>query len=223
VKQDPEGVTVAKLLEVPEVRNGDVLEIGCGDGRITAGLAPCVKRLLAVDPDEKSLEKAASRLPGVELRRGSGERLDVADRSFHAAIFTLSLHHQSPRKAMEEAARVVKDDGVVLVLEPVAESEIERICRPLNDERHALLAALYAVLESSWKVRHKEVFPVRWVFRDRRELIQWVLEYYGKPFDEETARRIVEPVRWKAEDRPLVVEDRLLLFALSHTGWKSRE
>jgi SAM-dependent methyltransferase len=222
MKQDPDGVTVCKLLKVPGLRDREVLEIGCGDGRITAGLVTQVKRMVAVDPDAEALEKARSRIPRAGFQKVSGEQLDLPDSSFDAVLFTLSLHHQNPRKALREAARVTKDSGTILVLEPVAGSEIERICRPLEDERQALLVSLYALMEGPWKIRQKEFFDVQWVFEDQRELVRWVFEYYGRPFQEEPASRIIEVLGEKSGNQPLVIEDRLLLVALSQ-GSRIRE
>ena len=172
MKHDPDGITLSHLLKVQGVRDREVLEIGCGDGRITVGLAPRVKRLVAVDPDTEALLKARARVPRAEFQRGSGEALAFPDCSFDAVLFTLSLHHQNPWKALRKAARVIKENGTILVLEPVVGTEIERLCRPLEDERCALLDSFYAVLEGPWTIRQKAFFDVQWVFEDREELLR---------------------------------------------------
>jgi SAM-dependent methyltransferase len=215
MKHDPDGVTLSHLLKVPGVKDREVLEIGCGDGRITRGLVPHVKRLVAVDPDAEALEKARVRIPRAEFHQGSGEALAFPDRSFDAVLFTMSLHHQHAEKALSNAARVIRENGTILVLEPVVGTDIERVCRPLDDERYALLASLYAVLEGSWTIRRKVFFDVRWVFEDRDELIQWVFDYYGAPAREEQASLMNGILGEKAGNRPLVVGDRLMLLALA--------
>jgi predicted RNA methylase len=40
-----------------------VLELGCGDGRLTFQLAPAARSLVAVDPDETRLTAARAALP----------------------------------------------------------------------------------------------------------------------------------------------------------------
>ncbi|MFW6114782.1 MAG: class I SAM-dependent methyltransferase [Thermodesulfobacteriota bacterium] len=218
MKQDPENVTITQLLKVPGLRGGNVLEIGCGDGRITSELSSHVNRLVGLDPDPEALEKARSRVPGAEFQTGSGEQLRFPERCFDAVLFTLSLHHQDPRAALRKAAEVIRDNGRILVLEPVAGSEVERVCRPLNDERHAYLDSLYVLLEGPWTIQCMEFFGVRWIFENQRELIEWVFAYYRKPFHEKLAARIIKPLGKKRANRPLFIEDRLMLVVLKKPG-----
>ena len=215
MKHDPDGITLSHILKVPGVKHGEVLEVGCGDGRITVGLAPHVRKLVAVDPDAEALKKARLRVPGVEFQGGSGEALAFPDRSFDAVLFTMSLHHQNGEKALKNASRVIRENGTILVLEPMVGTEIERLCRPLEDERQALLASLYAVLDGPWTIRKKAFFDVRWVFEDRDELIHWVFDYYGKPIQEEPASLMTGILGEKAGNRPLYIGDRLILLALA--------
>jgi 16S rRNA A1518/A1519 N6-dimethyltransferase RsmA/KsgA/DIM1 with predicted DNA glycosylase/AP lyase activity len=70
-----------------------VLEIGCGDGRLTRRYASRVARVLAIDPDESLVR--AFRDGGVdsnvEVRATSFDRLDLPEQSMDAAVFAWSL------------------------------------------------------------------------------------------------------------------------------------
>lgn len=48
---DPEGRETEALRHLVKLRGKDVLEIGCGDGRVTRRLAPEAASVLGVDPD----------------------------------------------------------------------------------------------------------------------------------------------------------------------------
>ena len=96
-----------KLKEFGVFDGSRLLEIGCGDGRITAQLAGKATCLVAVDPSAEDLLNAARRVDKALFSRASGVQLPFADRSFDTVLFTLSLHHQDSRLALKEAGRVV--------------------------------------------------------------------------------------------------------------------
>jgi len=43
MEQDRDGITVSKILQFADLRDKEVLEIGCGDGRITSQLVEKTK------------------------------------------------------------------------------------------------------------------------------------------------------------------------------------
>ncbi len=96
-------------------------DLGCGTGGIAETLAPFVGRVIAVDSSAAMLKAARrrlSQLDNVELRRGEMEALPIDDRSLDAALITLVLHHLAePRRALEEAARVLRPGGKLLVID----------------------------------------------------------------------------------------------------------
>jgi ArsR family transcriptional regulator len=94
-------------------------DLGCGTGQVSAALAPFVRRLVAVDASAAMLQAARKRLHGlenIELRRGELEALPVEDASLDAATLMLVLHHvPDPRRALAEVARVLKENGRVII------------------------------------------------------------------------------------------------------------
>jgi ArsR family transcriptional regulator len=96
-------------------------DLGCGTGELAAALAPFVSRVIAIDASVEMLEAARARLrdvPGVELREGALERLPLDDASLDAACMVLVLHHlPDPRRALTEAARVLKPAGRLLLVD----------------------------------------------------------------------------------------------------------
>ena len=64
IKIDPEEREFEALLALAGDLTGQrVLEIGCGDGRITTHLAPHAAYITAIDPDETRIMTAKARLP----------------------------------------------------------------------------------------------------------------------------------------------------------------
>lgn len=100
----------------PELVIGD---LGCGTGQISRSLAPFVRRVIGVDASAAMLEAARTRAPAnVELREGQLEQLPLADGEVDCALLFLVLHYVvEPGVALQEAARVLKPGGRVLVVD----------------------------------------------------------------------------------------------------------
>lgn len=96
-------------------------DLGCGTGVLLPALAPFVARVIGVDGSEVMLESAKARtrdLTNVELKRGALEALPLEDASLDAATLMLVLHHvPTPAHAIAEAARVLKPNGRLLIVD----------------------------------------------------------------------------------------------------------
>jgi 2-polyprenyl-3-methyl-5-hydroxy-6-metoxy-1,4-benzoquinol methylase len=92
---DPEGAHLAALRRLGDFRGRRILELGCGDGRLTVGIAAEAASVLAFDPDREAVARARRRLPAdlaarVDYRVASGTELEV-EPQFDLAIFSWSL------------------------------------------------------------------------------------------------------------------------------------
>jgi ubiquinone/menaquinone biosynthesis C-methylase UbiE len=58
LQKDPEGVETRQLLQAVEFSKRSILEIGCGDGRLTWRYAPFAQRIMAIDTDAPALQQA---------------------------------------------------------------------------------------------------------------------------------------------------------------------
>jgi len=203
------------IRQVAELQGRDVLEVGCGDGRLTACLSKLSRLLIAIDPDVSSLRKARQKLPHVDLRIGSGELLDLPDDAFDLVIFSRSLHHhQNGRAALAEAARVLKAGGHALVIEPVADGELEQVLMIFDDETQALQRAQAAVNSCGLALVHSEIFLGRWIFDDQDDLTRSLFSYYDRDFSSKLADRLVAAVGDKAGNRPIILLDRMTIQML---------
>ena len=96
LRVDPEKNEVRALKEMTEWRGKRVLEIGCGDGRLTRRLANLGAQIEAVDPDRKLITLAQRQLPEryadrVKFRVGTAENMKSPPRSFDIVVFAWSL------------------------------------------------------------------------------------------------------------------------------------
>jgi 2-polyprenyl-3-methyl-5-hydroxy-6-metoxy-1,4-benzoquinol methylase len=93
---DPEGAHLAALRRLADFGGRRVLEMGCGEGRLTLGLARDAAHVLAFDPDAKSIERGRRSLPAdladrVTYRVASAQELEVDRHSFDIVVFSWSL------------------------------------------------------------------------------------------------------------------------------------
>ena len=93
---DPEGAHLAALRRLGEFRGQRILELGCGDGRLTVPIATEAASVLAFDPDAEAIERARLSLPAeladrVAYRVASGKAIEVEPTSFDLAVFSWSL------------------------------------------------------------------------------------------------------------------------------------
>jgi len=214
MEQDKHQATLNHILQFVELPGQEILEIGCGPGRVTALLAGRPKRLVAIDPDPACVAEARSKVAGVDFRIGSGQSLVFPDESFDVVLFTLSLHHQNSRQALKEAHRVLRKNGRALVLEPVAQGDIDRICRLFNNEEAALSQALAAIDASPFIVNKRRPFDVDWEFENKQDLYAWLFDYYDRPFDPSLAARVDEALGVTASRQPMILKEANVILSL---------
>lgn len=107
---------------------GDLLDIGTGSGRVLQLLGPHARTAIGIDISSDSLTVARSNLGAaglgkVMVRHGDMYRLPYDDQAFNTVTLDRVLSRAtSPRDALAEAARTLRADGVLLVIETRRES-----------------------------------------------------------------------------------------------------
>lgn len=90
--EDPEhNESLALSRMVPSFAGLRVLEIGCGDGRVTRLYARHAASVVAIDPKAASVEALRAEFPGVDARAIGIADLDLPPHSVDVAIFSWSL------------------------------------------------------------------------------------------------------------------------------------
>lgn len=104
----------AVRLAAPHVRVRDVVEVGCGTGRLLERLAPLARRAEGVDLAPAMVARARER--GLRVREGDARVLPFASATFDAVLcFRCFPHVPEPARALAEMARVLRPGGVALV------------------------------------------------------------------------------------------------------------
>ena len=123
-----------------------VLEVGCNVGGNLMWLAELLgaERVAGVDVNERAVEIARERIPGVDARLGSGRRLPFDDASFDLVLTMGVLIHQGPDELEPMMAEVVRcSRRWVLCGEYYAEEEEEV---PYRGETGALFRRDYGAI-----------------------------------------------------------------------------
>lgn len=138
---------IATLVPLPGAK---VIDVGCGNGRITRLIAAAGAQVVGIDPGQKQLDRARAEAPvnGESYIEGSAENLPVADASADIVFFFNSLHHVPEAvmdKALDEARRALKPQGWLFVAEPLAEGPQFELQKPYNDESEVRARAYEAI------------------------------------------------------------------------------
>jgi ArsR family transcriptional regulator len=106
-----------------------LLDIGTGTGALLELAAPHVAAALGIDASRQMLALARARLarPGLShcaVRQADMYRLPLADGTFDVAVLQMVLHYaEHPAAAVAEAARVLRPDGRLLVVDLAAHDD----------------------------------------------------------------------------------------------------
>lgn len=138
--------------ELPEDIRG--IEVGLGTGKFSEALG--IRE--GVEPSEEMARLARDR--GVEIIKGRAERLPHAAMQFHFVLFVTICHLESLEKALEEAYRVLKPGGRVIIgfldsERPIARSYVER--RPATTfYKHAVFQSVRDMERELEKARFRD-------------------------------------------------------------------
>jgi 2-polyprenyl-3-methyl-5-hydroxy-6-metoxy-1,4-benzoquinol methylase len=93
---DPEGAHLAALRRLARFDGRRVLEMGCGEGRLTQGIALEAAKVVAFDPDAASVAEAQASLPAeladrVAFQVASAEEIEIERGAFDLVVFSWSL------------------------------------------------------------------------------------------------------------------------------------
>jgi len=217
MERDIKNMEIPTIERFVDLHDKKVLEIGCGDGRISASLAGKSREYTAIDPDIQSIATAVKTIKGIDFRVGSGENLEFADSSFDVVLFTLSLHHQDPRLALKEAHRVLRPQGQLMVLEPSADGELQQFFNIFHDEREVLNNSLNEIKSGLFTLNREEYFHTDWTFTDKEDLYNYDFggQEYGIDIDDQVITKMNKLLGEKLEDRPIHLHDNLNIFSLT--------
>jgi len=101
----------------------DVADLGCGEGYLTVETARWAKHVTAIDRSTGVLARAKAlaerkKLKNITWKKGELEKLPIETGAMDVALLSQALHHASePSRALDEAARILKPGGRLLILD----------------------------------------------------------------------------------------------------------
>lgn len=127
----------------------NILEIGCGDGRVLRAFAPLCKSIVGVDVNAMLVEHLQAELAealtimaasdaktsslNVSVDEMSATDLQFKDNSFDLVIFAWSLHQIKDKDlALQEAKRVLVEGGHIVVFGLLPDGEYENTVQELG-------------------------------------------------------------------------------------------
>jgi len=100
-----------------------ILEVGCGQAKGLRYLANKnhikQENIFGIDQSPTAIKFAKTRLPKANLKQGDAYSLDFTNNSFDFVLMMEVIEHlENPLKALKEAFRVLKSNGVLIVSFP---------------------------------------------------------------------------------------------------------
>jgi ArsR family transcriptional regulator len=101
----------------------DIADLGAGEGLLSQLLAARARQVWCIDNSPRMVEVGTelarkNNLANLSYKLGDIEKVPLPDKSVDLAILSQALHHaRHPQRAVEEAFRILRPDGQVLVLD----------------------------------------------------------------------------------------------------------
>jgi len=222
--RDPEGIEYKVIRKLLGPTPGDVLEVGCGDGRLTGDISAFADSVVGLDPDTGSIDQARSlQGNGINLILGSGENIPLADDTVNTVVFSLSLHHHSdPGSALVEARRVLRENGRILVLEPDGRSPVNMLFKLIHNEDEAYDRAAKAVNSCGLRSTNHGSYTTIWRFEDFEVMVDYLFGYFNLEPDSEKADSMAGFLGDRRKLKPLDIEDITQYWLLNTDSGRDR-
>ena len=190
---DNEHVGLATDLEIVDrcldVSNQFLVDAGCGNMHFAKALAERGASVLAIDPDpvQAELNRAVPTIANVGFAECGAEKMPLDSGSVDGVLFPYSLHHVPKslyRAVFDEVLRVLKPDGFLYVLEPVADGDLNSVMQLFHDERQVRADAQLA-LEQMLAPQFLEVQVINYSTPIQYESWeQYASDYAGKSYNQ---------------------------------------
>ena len=186
--QDPDNQYIATICANCDIDGKDILEIGCGKGRITRDLAKRARRVVATDPDPAALDiaRATNSAVNIEYVHAPTGVPDLPPATFDVVMYTLSFHHVPEHEmpaSLRAAANLLRNGGDIVIVEPgdggsFTETK-ERFGAGSGDETPARQAAILAMNGfDGWRVGETVHFRTSFTFENAEDFLNSMLPGY---------------------------------------------
>lgn len=127
-----------------------LIDAGCGNMHLSKALAARGAHVLAIDPDaqQAKINQAADIVTNVGFAQTGADQIPVENASVDGILFPYSLHHvpaELYQAVFSECLRVLKPDGYLYIMEPVASGDLNEVMRLFHEEGPVRAAAQRAI------------------------------------------------------------------------------
>lgn len=132
------------------VEGGSVLDLGCGTGVGSEMLARRGASVVGIDIDPQTIVQATEKFgSSIDFLEGSVHAIPLADSSVDVVVcFEVIEHVDEPARVMKEIARVLRDDGLLLISTPMKTEYNKGLIKPnpfhVGEMEHEAFLALVA-------------------------------------------------------------------------------
>lgn len=133
---------------------GDLLEVGCGEGRGIHLILPHVRTYWAIDKIDSAIQKLRKLFPSANLVAGNLPPLPYPDASFDSLVsFQVIEHIQDDTLFIKEIHRVLRPGGVALITTPNRPMSLSRNPWHIREYTAAELTMLAKAIFSSVEMK----------------------------------------------------------------------
>lgn len=152
-----------------DVRGKTVLDLGCGTGENIVPLAERGAHVIAMDISPELIALARKRLNDAKrearMEVGSAYDTGLPDQSVDVIFCIALIHHLDIARIVEEMARILAKDGVVILQEPIRFSRTYAFLRGLlpahediSEFEHPLTREELSIVTNRFRVREQRYF-----------------------------------------------------------------
>ncbi len=221
IKVDEDNLAIQNILKHVDFNGKHVLDIGCGDGRMTFQVAKLAKSIIAIDIDVDEIVKAKETMKiqgiqNVNFHVGSLEELNLRNNSFDVVLFSLSLcciyNTENALKdkltLIHEVWEKLKPNGILInqlynmrfhftnpesIILFILTGEDIHLTTYVGAERSYAALKYATLIEKKFNFIAEEIYPVDWYLNGRQGVID---QYIG--LDE--YEKLDEDIKLKIDD-----------------------
>ncbi|MGK0489754.1 MAG: 2-polyprenyl-3-methyl-5-hydroxy-6-metoxy-1,4-benzoquinol methylase [Candidatus Endobugula sp.] len=169
----------AYYLAVPYIQ-GDLLELGCGEGRGVELLAPLAKSYIALDKIHSVIGELKAKHPRLDFRQAVFPPFDgLADNSFDTIVsFQVIEHVKKDKEFLAEIYRVLKPGGKAILTTPNIKKTLSR--NPWHEREYTaqaltdLAASIFPKVEMKGVAGNEKVMTY---YEDNKKSVQRIMRF----------------------------------------------